>query len=126
MNSGATVEFAPTRLVPVRIKDLPGTGSHRFATARATGGATSGRGRAQDDAGVSGVPRIRTCTARAPGINQLTLSLPCELRGSPRCVFSRARSRFHGLGVWRAGSLCCRVRAVLVRICFIKVCILGR
>jgi hypothetical protein len=32
MNRGATVVFAPTRLVPGPIPDQPGAGSHRFAT----------------------------------------------------------------------------------------------
>ena len=37
MNSGATIVFAPTRLLPVLIPDQPRTGSHRFATERITG-----------------------------------------------------------------------------------------
>jgi hypothetical protein len=32
MNRGATVVFAPTRLVPGPIPDQPGAGSHHFAT----------------------------------------------------------------------------------------------
>jgi len=38
MNRGATIVFAPTWLVPGRIPDQPGAGSHRFATDCITGG----------------------------------------------------------------------------------------
>jgi hypothetical protein len=43
MSSTATIVFAPTWLVPDRIPDQPGAGSHRIATDCITGRTVSGR-----------------------------------------------------------------------------------